>query len=163
MLDFTQIFDGTPPNTGVAVTATRVSTNVIDWLTGRDVGAANPLAIHVLITQSFATLTSLTVSYEVCDTVGGSYLSLISTPVIPAAQLIAGHEIFRYPLPVNQPLNSVAGVLKTPGQYGRLRYTVAGSDATTGAVFAWVSPLLDRDQYTTYPENYTVAIAAGEI
>lgn len=163
MLDFAQIFDGTPPNTGVAVTATRVSTNVIDWLTGRDMGAANPLAIHVLVTETFATATSLQVSYEVCDTVGGTYLPLALSPVMLLANLVAGHEIFRVALPVNQPNNAVAGVLKTPGQYARLRYTVGGSDATAGKVFAWVSPLLDRDQYTTYPGNYTVAIAAGEI
>lgn len=163
MLDITQIFDGTPPNTGVAVTATRVSTNVIDWLTGRDMGSSNPLAIHVDILETFATLTSLTVSLEVCDTVGGSYLSILSSPVIPVAQLIAGTSIFRYPIPVNEVLNATAGVLKTPGQYMRLRYTVAGSDATLGKVFSYITPLRDRDQNFNYPNNYTAAVAAGEL
>lgn len=168
MLDATQIFDGTFTGTplvptGVAITASRVSSNVLDLLTGRDLGADEPLGIHVLITQTFATLASLTVNLEVCDTAGGSYLSILSSPVIPAAQLVAGTEIFRYALPVNQVLNAVAGVLKTPGQFIRLNYTVGGSSATTGAVFAYLNPRPDRTAFTAYPNNYTAATAVGEL
>lgn len=164
MIDATQIFDGTlGPATGVAVTVSRVSTNVLDLLTGRDLGATEPLGIHVIVTQAFATLTSLTVDFEVCDTVGGAYLNILSSPAIPVAQLVANTEIFRYALPLNQVLNAVAGVLKTPGRFARLNYTVAGAAATTGAVFAYLNPRRDRNELTIYPKNYTAAVAAGEI
>src|SRR6266403_3471863 len=100
MIDANLIFDGTlNPTTGVAITATRVSTNVLDFLTGRDMGADEPLGIHVVITEAFATLTSLTVDLEVCDTVGGSYLNILSSPALPVAQLIINTEIFRYAFP----------------------------------------------------------------
>lgn len=165
MIDATLILDGTlNPTTGVAITASRVSSNVIDLLTGRDLGVSGgELGVHVNITQTFATLTSLTVDLEVCDTVGGSYLNLISTPALPVAQLVANTEIFRYDVPLNQLLNAVAGVLKTPGRFLRLNYTVTGANATAGAVFAYLAPEADRNQFFTYPKNYTAAVAAGEI
>lgn len=163
MLDATQIFDGTLPNTGIAITASRVSTNVLDLLAARDVGADEPLRIHVLLTETFLTCTSLTVDFGVCDTEGGTYLKLVSSPVIPVAQLIAGREIFRVTLPMNQILNSVAGVLKAPGRFINLAYTIAGSNATAGKVFSYINPQPDNTAFTVYPKNYTVAIAAGEV
>jgi hypothetical protein len=164
MIDANLIFDGTlNPTTGIAVIATRVSTNVLDFLTGRDMGADEPLGIHVVITETFATLTSLTVDLEVCDTVGGSYLNILSSPALPVAQLVANTEIFRYAFPVNQLLNAVAGVLKTPGRFARLAYTVGGSNATAGKVFAYLNPRPDRNAFFTYPKNYTAATAAGEL
>ncbi len=165
MIDITQIFDGTPPATGIAITTTRQSTNVLDLLAARDVGADEPLGIHVLCTATFTSTvsTTLTVSYEVCDTAGGSYLTLLQTPPIPKAQLIAGEEIFRVALPVNQVLNAVAGVLNAPGQFIALRYTVATGPFDLGAVFAYINPRPDRNAFTAYAPAYTTAIAAGEI
>lgn len=161
MIDASLIFDGTvntTPNTGVtgtAVTATRASTNVIDFLTGRDLGVDSLLGIHVMVTEAFATLTSLQVDFEVCDTAGGTFLALALSPVTPVAQLIIGCPLFRVALPLNQVLNATAGVLKTPGQYCQLRYTVAGSNATAGKVFSWIAPNNDRQQYWSYPSGYT--------
>lgn len=164
MIDANLIFDGTlNPTAGIAITATRVSTNVLDFLTGRDMGADEPLGIHVIVMQTFATNTSLTVDLEVCDTVGGAYLNILSSPVIPVAQLVANTEIFRYAFPVNQVLNAVAGVLKTPGRFARLNYTIGGSSATAGKVFAYLNPRPDRNAYTSYPANYVAATAAGEL
>ncbi len=164
MIDQNLIFDGTlGPVAGVAITATRVSTNVLDFLTGRDMGADEPLGIHVIVTQTFATLTSLRVNLEVCDTVGGSYLHILESADIPVAQLVANTEIFRYAFPVNQVLNAVAGVLKTPGRFARLAYTVTGSNATAGSVFAYLNPRPDRNAFFSYPKNYTAATAAGEL
>jgi len=165
MLDITQIFDGTAPNTGVAITTTRQSTNVLDLLAARDVGADEPLGIHVLCTATFtSTLSSLlTVSYEVCDTEGGTYLGLLQTMPIPKAQLIAGEEIFRVALPVNQVLNATAGVLAAPGRFIALRYTVTTGPFDTGSVFAYLNPRPDRNAFTTYSPSYTVAVAAGQI
>lgn len=157
MLDASSIFDGTlNPTAGVAVTTTRVSTNVLDLLTGRDLGAGNIIELHCQVLVAFAACTSMQVSLEVCDTVGGSYLAILFSPVIPVAQLIVGAPIFRYQLPVNQALNSTAGVLKTPGRYLRLRYTVVGTDST-GTVFSYMNAAPDRQVYFSYPENYTTA------
>lgn len=165
MLDLSQIFDGTPPNTGVAITTTRVSTNVLDLLVARDVGADEPLGIHVAVMAAFTSTvsTTLTIDFEVCDTVGGTYLNILSSPVIPKAQLIVGAPIFRYALPVNQILNATAGILKAPGRYIRLNYTVATGPFDTGSVFSYLTPRQDRNAYYTYPNNYTAAVAAGEI
>jgi len=165
MLDATQIFDGTLPNTGVAITTTRVSTNVLDLLTARDLGAAEYLGIHVDVLATFTSTQSatLTVDFEVCDTAGGSYLSILSSPIIPKAQLIAGTSIFRYALPVNQVLNATAGILKAPGQYVRLNYTVATGPFDTGTVMAYLTPRVDRNAFYSYPKNYTAAVAAGEL
>lgn len=166
MLDVTQILDGTlNPTAGAAVTVTRVSTNVIDWLTGRDMGAGEILGIHVDILQTFtaAGAATLVVNAEVCDTVGGTYLNILSSPVIPVAQLIAGSSIFRYGFPVNQVLNAVAGILKTPGRFFRLAYTVATGPMTAGTLMAYLTPELDRDVYYSYPANYTAATTSGEL
>lgn len=159
MLDFTQVLDGTfGPTAGAALTVTRVSTNVLDLLTGRDLGAGAILGLHVDVLQTFtaAGAATLVVDAEVCDTVGGTYLQVLTTPVIPVAQLIAGVSIFRVGLPLNQILNSVAGVLKTPGRFFRLGYTVATGPFTAGTIMAYLNPILDRDTYFSYPGNYVV-------
>lgn len=159
MIDLSQVLDGTlGPTAGAAVTVTRVSTNVIDWLTGRDLGAGAILGIHVDILQTFtaAGAATLTVDAEVCDTVGGAYLQVLSTPALPVAQLIAGVSVFKVGLPVNQLLNSVAGVLKAPGRFLRLGYTVATGPFTAGTLFSYLTPILDRDTYYSYPGNYVV-------
>ncbi len=165
MLDITQIFDGTAPNTGVAVTTTRQSTNVLDMLAPRDVGADEPLGIHVLVTEAFTSTLSatLTVSYEVCDTAGGSYLGLVQTMPIPKAQLIIGEEIFRVALPVNQVLNATTGILAAPARFIALRYTVTTGPMDAGKLFAYLSPRPDRNAFYAVPAAYTVAVADDEI
>lgn len=178
MFDASGIFDGTVSAgsigtigsqtsqvTGVGITATTTSTNIIDWLTGRDVGAAEPLGLHVQILQAFTTTNSATlqISYQVCDTTNGTYLDLVLSPPIPVAQLIIGAPVFRYALPVNQILNATAGILKKPGQYAQLKYTVGTGVFTLGKVFSYLTPRLDRGAYYSYPAAYTVAIASGEI
>lgn len=160
MLDASLIFDGTvnaSPSTGVtgaAITTTRVSTNVLDMLTGRDIGVDSIIGLHVLVTTAFTVLTSLQIDVEVGATAGGTYFALAPSPIIPVAQLIIGAPLFRYAMPLNQILNATAGVLKTPGQFIRLNYTVVGTAETTGAVFSYMTPNMDRQQYWSYPENY---------
>lgn len=165
MLDSTQIFDGTLPSTGAAITTTRQSTNILDLLVSRDLGADDPIGIHVVTTAAFTSTQSstLVVSFEVCDTTNGSYLTLLQTPAIPKAQLISGVQLFAVVLPRNQLLNATAGVLAAPGRYIALSYTVASGPFDTGAVMAWISPRADRNTYWTYPRNYTTYVAPGEI
>lgn len=175
MIDTSLVFDGTvsagpiasvgsqtSQSTGVAITTTRVSTNIIDWLTSRDPGAGQPLAIHCQVLVALTGGTSLVITYQVCATTNGTYLDLISSPVIPAAQLIAGAPIFRYALPLNQVLNATAGILAAPGRYAQLKYTVVGT-FSAGTIFSYITPINDRTQYFTYPNAYDVNIGAGEI
>lgn len=156
MLDSQLIFDGTlNPVAGAAITTTRDSTNVIDMLVSRDMGAGSLLGLHVQVMQNFATLTSLTVDFQASPTSPSSgFVSILKSNVYPVAQLVVGTPIFRYDWPLNQLLNATAGVLKAPGRYYKLVYTVAGSDATAGSVFAYLAPAQDRQEYWTYPENY---------
>jgi len=165
MLDATQLFDGVLPSTGTAITTTRQSLNVLDLLTARDIGADDPIGIHVQCQAAFTSTvsTTLTVSFEVCDTAGGSYLTLLQTPPIPKAQLIAGAQLFAVVLPRNQFLNATSGILTAPGRYIALRYTVATGPFDTGSVMAWINPRADRNTFYAYPKAYTAYVAAGEI
>lgn len=157
MLDTTYIFDGTlgvslNPPTGVAITTTRVSTNVLDLLVARDLGAGAILGLNVKVTQAFASGTSLEIALQVSAD-NTTFYDILESPVYPVAQLILGAPIFRYALPLNQLLNGAAGVLNAPGRYLRLNYTVVGT-FTTGAVFSFLNPINDRDQTYIYPNNY---------
>lgn len=172
MIDASQIFDGsvtTDPPTPVAITASatnQTSTNILDWLVGRDVGAAEPLGVHVDIMEAFTTTNSATlrVELQVCDTTNGSFLTILSSPLaIPASQLIIGAPIFRYAIPVNQILNATAGILKTPGRYMQLNYVVGTGVFSAGKVFSYVTPRLDRQVSQAYPKNYTAAVVAGQL
>lgn len=172
MIDAQLIFDGTvsaDPPTPVAITAsntTQASTNIIDWLSGRDVGAGEPLGIHVDIMVAGTTTNSATleVALQVCDTTNGTFLTILNSPkVIPASQLIVGAPLFRYAYPVNQILNATAGILKTPGRYARLLYTVGTGVFTTLSVFSYINPRKDRNAYFSYPANYTAATVAGQL
>ena len=165
MIDASLVFDGTTatdPPVPAAITTSRVSTNVIDLLVARDVGTADVLGLHVDVMTAFTGGTSLQIDFEVCATAGGSYLPLVFSPVIPAAQLIVGAPIFRYGVPLNQVLNATAGVLAAPGRFIRLNYTVVGT-FSTGAVFSYLNAAKDRTAFYTYPSNYTVNVATGEI
>lgn len=123
-----------------AVTATAGSTNVIDLgapgtayggvaaLT-YDIGKGTDIEIVVEVTEAFATLTSLTVSLETDDNAAfSSPATVASGPAIAAASLTLGY-VFNYParIPVG-----------TNERYMRLKYTVAGSNATAGKIFAGI-------------------------
>ncbi len=161
MIDATYLFDGTVNGstlTGAAITVTRDSTNILDLLAARDIGAVNNLGLFVQVTTAFTAVgaATLTIDYQTCATVGGTYKSLMISNPYPKADLIVGAPIFRYALPMNQSLNSTSGVVAAPGRYVKLVYTVATGPMTAGAVMAWIAPINDRVQYQTYAANYTV-------
>lgn len=164
MLDKTLIFDGTLPNTGVAITTTRVSTNVLDQLVSRDIGNANHLYVTIRALTTFTATTSatLTVAYQTSNTEGSGYVDLISSPAIAVANLIAGSK-YGFVVPRNQFNNATTGIIAAPGRYVRLNYTVATGPMTAGTVFAYLTAAPDDDCYYNYPKNYTVAVASGEI
>lgn len=120
-----------------AVTASAASTNVIDLgatdtpkhaanAITRDLGKGNTIALRIQVVTAFATLTSLKVGVQM-DTVENfaSAETVLESPAIVLASLVAGYvfPIQWVPRGVNQ-------------RYMRLYYTVAGSNATAGAVTA---------------------------
>lgn len=127
---------------GQAVTATAISANVIQWPTnGTPVGEAaaitlnlgdgTPLPLFIQVTETFATLTSLTITIETADDAGLSSgaVVLASSGAIPAATLVAGHvPTFQEHVP-NATMKAFFG----------LRYTVGGSNATAGKITAAVA------------------------
>jgi len=134
------IFDTTLQfSSNQAITATAASTNSIDLgATGtpfggialtRDIGAGKEIAISCLVTETFATLTSLTVTIETDDNSSfSSATTVYSSGAIPVATLVAGYP---FKVPAHFPLG-------TNERYVRLKYTVAGSSATTGKITAGV-------------------------
>lgn len=124
---------------GQAVTATAASTNSIDLgATGtpyggsalvRDIGKSDCIPVSVTVTETFATLTSLTISVETDDNSGfSSAATVFTTTAIPAATLVAGYSV---PMLIEFPEG-------TNERYVRLKYTVGGSNATTGKITAGV-------------------------
>lgn len=170
MIDSSLIFDGTINSTapggvtGVAITSTADSTNTLDLLVGRDMGAGDLLGIHIDITQAFTTTNSATlqIQFEVSAD-NSTFYQVDLSPVYPAAQLIAGAPLFRQGWPLNQLLNAAAGILKAPGRYYKLNYIVGTGVFSAGKVFSYVNPAMDRQQVYNYANNYTAYVATGEV
>jgi hypothetical protein len=121
-----------------AVTASAASTNVIDLRAagipyGNDVAVSRDLGIfdiplRIQVVTAFATATSIKVAVQTDDNSSfSSAATVLETEAIPIATLVAGYQfnIDKFPL-------------KTSERYVRLYYTVAGSDATAGAITAGV-------------------------
>jgi len=109
-----------------AITATAASTNVIDFgEANANLGAGTPLIINFIITEAFAALTSLQISLQHGAT-STPATELVNLPAIAAANLTKGAYIPEIMIP-SQHL-----------RYMRLYYTVAGSSATAGKIFAYI-------------------------
>ena len=111
---------------GQAITATAVSTNVIDLGQSADVAPGYPLKVRVQVDTTFDNLTSLNIALQT-DTVEAfsSETELLSRDVA-LADLVAGAEI------------DLGIVPSTAQQYLRLDYTVTGTNPAAGAVSAFV-------------------------
>jgi hypothetical protein len=121
-----------------AITATAVSTNVIDLgvpgtpfggnQLNQDIGKGNPIPILVQVTEAFNTLTSLTITLEVSAAAGMTSPRVLATETILLADLKAGKQMF------NQVIPNGAGL-----RYLGVRYTVGGSNPTQGKILAGIS------------------------
>jgi hypothetical protein len=143
--------DGT--RTAQAVTATAISTNVLDARqpagapTLKDEGVfGQDLWLVVQVIQAFNNLTSLTVTLE-----SDSASTLASAPVvhfsktIALAALTAGSTAVRVQIP--------SDLYK---RYIGVRYTVTGTAPTTGSVMSFLT--LDAQNNILYPSGFTVDV-----
>lgn len=142
--------DGT--RSAQAITATALSTNVLDLRqpggapTTKDEGlfGGKDLWLVVNVIQAFNTLTSLTITIE-----SDSASSLASSPTthysktIALAALTAGSTAVRVQLPSDD-----------YKRYLGVRYTVTGSNPTTGSVIAFIT--LDPQRNVIYPSGFTL-------
>ena len=122
-----------------AVTATAISTNVIDLgVAATPYGAVAPLnndkgkganvPVLIQVTEDFATLTSLTVTLEVSAAAGLTSPKVLATETILVANLVAGKQTHAQVLPNGADM-----------RYLGVRYTVNGSNATAGKITAAIS------------------------
>jgi hypothetical protein len=118
-----------------AVTATAVSTNVVDLGVDRDIGVGEPVYFAVQVGTGFAGLTSLNVALQTSDD-NSTWTDLATSGAIPVASLTAGAQPVRMVVP------------SSTKRYLRVNYTVAGT-GTAGTVTA--SLLLGPDGYRAYP------------
>lgn len=116
-----------------AITATANSTNVVDVNGAGKDGSGRTVGFWV--TETFTLLTSLTVALHTdSDSAFGTDTLVISTSVA-AADLVAG-KFFELPIP--------HGML----QYGRVTYTVVGTNPNAGTITAGV--ILDGGKPTAF-------------
>lgn len=111
-----------------AITATAISENVIDLgAAGRDIGNGVPIPLLVQVTEVFNTLTSLTITVETSAAAALTSSNVLFTEVIPLADLVVGGKAL------------IETMIKDRGdmlRYLGVRYTVTGTDPTTGQITA---------------------------
>lgn len=144
-----------------AVTADRISTNVIDLLPGpilgqtantiRDIGAGKPLFFHAVVSETFDTAEedgTLDVTLESDDNTSLSSATVhITVSQIAEASLLAGTWIAK-------------GIPLPPGDYQRylgVRYNVGSHAFTAGKVSAWISENR-QDEGRAYRSGITTGV-----
>lgn len=157
ILDLQSMFSGTVAADGTktaqAITATAISTNVIDTRSvsglpaSADLGAGSGMGQLYLVVQTiqaFNTLTSLTITLESSAAAGLTSSTVhFSTGAILLAALTANTVLARVVLPSADYL-----------RYLGLRYTVTGTNPTQGSVLAYLT--FDVNRNVIYPGAFTV-------
>jgi len=130
-----------------AITATAISTNVIDLgvpgtpyaaaaALNFDVGKGTPICFLAQVTEAFNTLTTLTFTLETSANSDLSASTVLATEEVALADLIPGKQMFMQVLP--------SGITE---RYLGTRYTVAGTPPTLGRVT--VGPTLGNQTNVT--------------
>lgn len=132
-----------------ALTATAVSTDVIDLGVARDIAPGEPIKGYVSTVTLLQSAGSSTLQVQVQGSTDNSTFSTYweSEAIAKASIAAVGSRIdFEMPRP-------------TPGRalprYLRLNYVVATADFTAGAITAGL--VLDRDDLVAYPPGIAVA------
>lgn len=136
-----------------AVTSTAVSTDTIDLLQNRDVGAGNDLYAIFTVDTAATAAGAATVNFQVISSASASLTSptvLAQTDAIPKTDLTAG----RKPITVRispQVLNS----LPIGQRYLGVQYTVGTGPLTAGAFTCYITDS-DVSVNKNYPSGFTV-------
>ena len=130
-----------------AITATAVSTNIIDFGSARDIGIGQELYVVVVVDVVFTDVGSdstVAVTLETDDNEGFASATVVQTIGTFAALTAAGSRL-------------VARLQPDAGweQYVRANYTVANGNLTTGSLTAFLT--VDIQVWTAYPIGYTVS------
>lgn len=157
MQDLNTIFSGSVAADGTrtaqAITATAVSTNVLDARQPggapaiKDEGISGPETwLVVQVIQAFNNLTSLTITLESDSAPGLATAPVVHfSKTIALAALTAGTTAVRVLLPSDD-----------YKRYIGVRYTVTGTAPTTGSVMAFIT--LDAQRNVGYPSGFTVDV-----
>lgn len=120
MLDNTLVFSDTQDITSSGASDNVLDTGVVNAL----LGDGSPLVVRIKVMETFAKLTSLTISLQTGAT-STPATDVATTLAIPKASLVKG-AVFEIKVP------------KELLRYLRLYYTVAGTTEDAGYVTAWI-------------------------
>lgn len=136
-----------------AITATAASTNVVDLVNARDIGAGPDYGavpkLMVLVTTSFASTNAgtLTVQFQ-GSTDNTTWSTYAATRAMTAGELVAGNRLFDIDVPRPGPGDALP-------RYLRLNHVVA--NAFTGGAVTSAIVLGRQDSVPAYPAGVTVA------
>ncbi|MCH2240982.1 MAG: hypothetical protein MK041_03400 [Aquabacterium sp.] len=136
-----------------AVTATAVSTNVIDLSQPRDIGVGEDLYATFGVDTSATAAGAATVTFEVIVSANSDLSSptvIAATGAIPKAELTAGRAPISLPIPPTAIPSAPLGQ-----RYLGVRYTVGTGPLTAGAFTATITKSAAHGQ-KYYPTAYTV-------
>lgn len=135
-----------------ALTTTAVSTNVLDMLVNRDIGADEMIELNVYATAALTGGTSIQAIWQgAFSAAPTTFFDLILSPVIAVANLTAPTPLLK----VAVPPRSWNATARGPCQYYRMNYVIVGTFGA-GTVSAWLTAMRDQDQQYYYNRNYTV-------
>lgn len=156
MIDASLVLSGTISSAGViagqAITADAASTNVLDLAANVDIGAGKEINLCFLVTTTFLTTVSMTIEIQTSAD-NAAWVIILQSPLLLLANLVAGTKLM-YTLPRKQLLDPDGG---TPNRYLRFNYNV-NTDATAGAIFAWITGGEDQDNFEAYPRGYVTGL-----
>jgi hypothetical protein len=131
-----------------AITATAASTNVLDMVNARDMGAADPeIQVAIFVGTAFSTTNAGTLTIALQGSTDNStFTTYAQSRAYTAADMPAGAKL----LPIELPAKSTQDALP---RYYRLNYTVANA-FTAGTLTAML--VLDRQDRYDYPAGINI-------